>query len=301
MNSDLNPETKIPWGPRARCHTTSYTVTMPIRYTILGSGDTLGTPLAGCKCETCVHPQSKRYRFGLLIEMDDTKILVDPNPDLKWQCLDSKLELKDIDHILVTHQHSDHINGLGEFFYRRSKPTELWYGDYPLNHKLIEYWRYLEQEEIMTFNTYQPNVAFKLKPDIEILPLELNHGFPTCGFIVRHKGASLAVVTDTNAKLPPETIKALRGVDVLFADAFSENLEQVESVYAECNLPVPDLEKDWYHMTFSDILKLQQATGAKRTYAIHISRHVRPHKELIETYQTESFLIGSDGLRGACG
>ena len=70
-----------------------------IKCTILGSGDTLGTPIAGCSGPACLDPKSKRYRFGLLLEFDGLKILIDPNPDLKWQCLNSGFELKDIDHI----------------------------------------------------------------------------------------------------------------------------------------------------------------------------------------------------------
>ena len=62
------------------------------KITLLGSGDTLGTPLALCNCASCVdnNPKSKRTRFGLLIEHENKTILIDTNPDLKWQCLKSE-------------------------------------------------------------------------------------------------------------------------------------------------------------------------------------------------------------------
>lgn len=271
---------------------------MDIKYTILGSGDTLGTPVAGCMRPACLDSESKRYRFGLLIEINDTKILVDPNPDLKWQCIDNSLELKDIDHILVTHQHSDHVNGLGEFYHRRQIPTTLWYGKHPLNEKLIDYWRYLEREEVLQFKTYEAFTPFKLGGDIEVLPIELNHGFPTCGFIIMSGGKRVAIVTDTNAALSPVAREALASVDVVFCDAFSEDMEQVSGVYDDCGIAVPDLTNEWYHMTIPEAMELQVRTQAKKVYAIHISRHAAPHKELVERYQNEQFVIGFDGLTG---
>lgn len=274
-------------------------VTMSIKYTILGSGDTLGTPIAGCTKPACLDPGSKRYRFGLLFEIGDTKILIDPNPDIKWQCIDNDFELKDIDHILVTHQHSDHINGLGEFFFRRDIPTQLWYGKHPLNEKLIDYWRYLEREEVMEFKTYEAGKSFMLTDEIEVLPITLSHGFPTCGFVLRVGKKSVAIVTDTNPSLPKETLMALNSVDVLFCDTFSEDMEQITGVYDDCGIDVPDLSREWFHMTLPQVRALQKQVRADKVYTVHMSRHIRPHAELVNAYETRNFIIGYDGLCGA--
>ena len=270
--------------------------TMNIKYTVLGSGDTLGTPIAGCTKTACLDPGSKRYRFGLLFEIGDTKILIDPNPDLKWQCIDNRFELKDIDHILVTHQHSDHINGLGEFFYRRDTPTRLWYGKHPLNEELIDYWRYLEREEVMEFKTYEAGKAFMLTDKIEVLPIALNHGFPTCGFVLRVGKKSIAIVTDTNSALPKESLAALNDVDVLFCDTFSENMRQVASVYDDCGIDAPNLSTEWFHMTLPQVYALQKQVHARKVYTVHMSRHMRPHAELVSAYETPNFIIAYDGL-----
>lgn len=269
-----------------------------ISFTILGSGDTLGTPIAGCNCTTCLDAESKRYRFGILLTVNDSKILVDPNPDLKWQCIDNNLQLKDIDHVLVTHQHSDHINGLGEFFYRRPQATSLWYGKHPLNEKLIDYWRYLEREEVLEFKTYENYTPFMLADNVQVTPIELNHGFPACGFIVSDGMNRVAIVTDTNADLPEKTIQALDGVDVLFCDTFSEDYEQVAKVYKDCNIETPDLTNEWFHMTVDEVMELQKKCGAKKAYTVHMSRHMSPHSQLVQKYQTDTFIIGKDGLSG---
>jgi phosphoribosyl 1,2-cyclic phosphate phosphodiesterase len=267
-----------------------------IKCTILGSGDTLGTPIAGCKCVACLDPKSKRYRFGLLLEIDGLKILIDPNPDLKWECLNSNFELKDIDHIFVTHHHSDHINGLGEFFYRRPTPQVLWYGDNPLNHKLMNYWKYLEAEQVLEFRTFNNFEDIKLNENVTVLPIELNHGFPASGFIFKYGNAKIAIVTDTNEKLIRRTIESLKDVDVLFADTFSENKEQIEKVYIDCGIPTPDLDTEWFHMTINDVKDLKIKTGAKKVYTIHMSRHMDTQDNLVKKYQTDDFIIGYDNL-----
>ncbi len=266
--------------------------------TILGSGDTLGTPLAGCKRAACLDtdPKSRRYRFGLLLRLGETTILVDPNPDLKWQCLDNNFELKEIDHILVTHHHSDHINGLGEFFYRRAEPTKLWYGDHPLNHKLIDYWRYLESEQVLSFKTYQNYQPLTIGEGVQITPVELNHGFPASGFVVQWQGKKIGIVTDTNARLSQATLDTLWGADVLFVDTFSENLEQVSCVYEDCSIETPDLVAEWFHMTLPEVKELQAIVQARRVYTVHMSRHMAPHQQLAGQYQTDRFIIGFDGL-----
>lgn len=266
--------------------------------TILGSGDTLGTPIAGCNRPACVDtdPKSRRYRFGLLLRLGDTTILVDPNPDIKWQCLDNSFELKEVDHILVTHHHSDHVNGLGEFFYRRVLPTQLWYGDHPLNHKLIDYWRYLEREDVLSFKTFTDYQPFQIADDVVVTPIELSHGFPASGFVVTWQEKTIAIVTDTNANLSDQAIAALQNVDYLFIDTFSEDMQQVRGVYDDCGIDAPNLSDEWFHMTMSDVKQLQQEIGAKQVYTVHMSRHMSPHQSLVERYETDGFTIGYDGL-----
>ncbi len=268
------------------------------KITLLGSGDTLGTPLAGCNSASCVDTdsRSKRYRFGLLIEINGKKILIDTNPDLKWQCLQSNFELEEIDYILITHTHSDHLNGMGEFFYRRKVPTKTYYLDHPLIRKHIDHFRYLENEKILEFKQYKVHKSFKLNADITVTPVELSHNFPCCGFVIKTKDKKIGIVSDTNFNLPTETIEVLKGCDFLFVDAFSEDLEQVKKVYLDCGIDVPNLETEWFHMTFPETKKLQEVTQSKILYAIHLSRFVQPHKKLVEKYQTDNFIIGFDNL-----
>ncbi|MDQ3099489.1 MAG: MBL fold metallo-hydrolase [bacterium] len=268
------------------------------KITILGSGDTLGTPVAGCNNPSCIDedPKSKRFRFGLLLEIEGKKILIDTNPDLKWQCLQSGFELKDIDYLLISHTHSDHVNGMGEFFYRRPLPIPTYFPDHPLALKHMDYFRYLEREEVLSFIPYSNYEPFNLTDTIRVTPVDLNHGFPCSGFIIETGNTKIGVISDTNLKMSDKTMMALNNCDYLFADAFSEDIEQVKKVYIECGLEAPDLNSEWFHMTIPEAKQVQELTKSKKLYTMHMSRHMSPHKELVEKYQTDKFIIGFDNL-----
>lgn len=267
------------------------------KITLIGSGDTLGTPVYGSKQASDRDPKSKRFRFGVLIECAGKKILIDANPDLKWQCLNSKFELKGIDYILLTHSHSDHINGLGEFFYRRILPTECFHLNDPLTLGHIDYWRYLEKEKVISFREFEMSSEFYLSPEIKVKSVEMNHGFPCSGFVIEAEGKRVAIITDSNADLAKESIEALMGCNVALIDSFSENFEQVEQLYRDVGeKPPSDVRPGWFHMTIEESMELSQRINAGKAVSVHMSRYMAPHDELVAKYQTGKFLIGYDGL-----
>lgn len=269
-----------------------------MKITLIGSGDTLGTPVYGSNQASDMDPGSKRFRFGVLIECSGKKILIDANPDLKWQCLNSKFALKEVDHVLLTHSHSDHINGLGEFFYRRPEPTECFYINHPLTSRHIDYWRYLEREGVMKFTPFEVNSEFKLSSNIKIASVEMNHGFPCSGFVIESEGKKIAIITDSNANLPESSIGALMNCDVALIDTFSEDFEQVKKLYIDVNDTIPeDIKKDWYHMTIEESMALSKKLNSAQTISVHMSRYMAPHAELVGKYQTEKFIIGYDDLK----
>ncbi len=87
---------------------------MKIVCTILGCGASVGTPIIGCKCYVCVseNPKNIRKRSSILLEIDQTNILIDVGPDFKAQALEHKISA--IEAILFTHAHADHICGIDD-------------------------------------------------------------------------------------------------------------------------------------------------------------------------------------------
>ncbi len=97
--------------------------------TILGSGPSGGTPLIGCECAVCKsnNPKNKRRRSSILIEKNETKILIDTSPDLRQQALDN--DIKAVDAIFYSHAHADHTHGIDEvraFNYNADAPIETY-------------------------------------------------------------------------------------------------------------------------------------------------------------------------------
>ena len=82
---------------RAVLKSNEYDATMqawvPMRITLLGTGDATGTPVIGCDCPTCQDAhhggRRQRTRSAILVESDKGKVLIDTGPDLRAQLLES--------------------------------------------------------------------------------------------------------------------------------------------------------------------------------------------------------------------
>ncbi len=90
-----------------------------------GSGGSTGVPVIGCDCEVCrsESPCNKRLRPSGLLTIGDRKLLVDCGPDFREQAL--RYDLHQLDGVLLTHTHYDHIGGIDElriFFFRYEEP-----------------------------------------------------------------------------------------------------------------------------------------------------------------------------------
>jgi phosphoribosyl 1,2-cyclic phosphate phosphodiesterase len=98
---------------------------------MLGCGNSSGVPLIGCNCEVCRsdNPKNKRLRVSAYVETEGVKFLIDTSPDLRQQALSNNIT--QLDAILYTHEHADHIHGLDDlrpFNYLRDGSLPV-YGD----------------------------------------------------------------------------------------------------------------------------------------------------------------------------
>ena len=85
-----------------------------MKLTLLGTGTSQGVPTIGCRCEVCLSQDShdKRLRTSAMVEVEGRRIIIDCGPDFREQML--RANLREIDAILLTHEHKDHTGGLDD-------------------------------------------------------------------------------------------------------------------------------------------------------------------------------------------
>ena len=82
---------------------------MEIRY--LGTGGAEGFPSIFCQCEACrkvrtLLGKNVKTRSCTLID----QVMIDLSPDIFSQCINSHVDLSEVNHLVFTHSHSDHLN-----------------------------------------------------------------------------------------------------------------------------------------------------------------------------------------------
>jgi len=99
-----------------------------LKITFLGTGTSSGVPMIGCDCEVCTstNKKDKRLRSSILVESENTSLVVDTTPDFRYQML--RADVKHLDAIIFTHPHKDHIAGLDDvraFNFFSGKPMNV--------------------------------------------------------------------------------------------------------------------------------------------------------------------------------
>jgi phosphoribosyl 1,2-cyclic phosphate phosphodiesterase len=85
-----------------------------VKVTILGSGTSTGVPRIGNEWGACdpSDPRNRRSRASIVVEHEDTRILVDTSPDMREQLLAA--DVGRIDAVIWTHDHADHCHGIDD-------------------------------------------------------------------------------------------------------------------------------------------------------------------------------------------
>jgi phosphoribosyl 1,2-cyclic phosphate phosphodiesterase len=199
-----------------------------MKFTLLGTGTSVGVPMIGCHCETCTSTDSRdrRLRTGLLVEHAEHRLLVDISADFRQQALRAGLEK--LDALLITHCHADHVFGLDDI-----RPINFKYGAVPL-YASATTWRDLRR--VFAYIFERKHVGASVGGGLpQLTPHEIAAPFETCGLhitpfpVIHGKGevtgfrftdgrATAAFVTDCN-EIPPASLAQLRGLDLLILDA----------------------------------------------------------------------------------
>lgn len=249
-----------------------------MRITILGTGTSQGVPVIGCNCEVCTSddPRDNRLRCSILIEKDDRQVIVDTGPDFRQQCL--RYDIADVDALLFTHAHKDHIAGFDELrsiYFRRRSPIPFW--------ATAATYKQLEAEFHYFFSGNYPGRpelnyhAFSGTEQLDVLgfrvqPIPVLHGkMPVHGFRID----DFAYVTDVN-HIPEESYQYLQNLDVLILSALR---------------PQPH----YSHFTLDEALAEIDKLQPKKAYLTHISHLLGRHDE-VEATLPPHVKLAHDGL-----
>ena len=194
--------------------------------TLLGTGDTTGTPTPKCDCDTCRYAREigvERTRFSVHIrnERTDESLLVDASPDFRYQFLTHDVPLPDA--ILVSHIHFDHLDGLGNA-YRLVDDIPVFAADetdpttgQSVAETVSEKYHYLDTITVRPRSPFEPFEAC----GFEVTLVHVEHPPLLCyGLRVEdpETGTKLSISGDTNYGIAPASRDVLRDPDLLFAD-----------------------------------------------------------------------------------
>ncbi len=237
-----------------------------MKVTFLGTGTSQGIPVIGCNCPVCTssNPKDKRLRVSIMVEWDDLRLVVDVGPDFRQQML--AVGGHEIDAILVTHEHNDHVAGLDDvrpFNFRYDK-------DMPI-YALPRVIKNLEKrfDYVFSSNPYPgaPRIIpYSVEANQDILiknkhiqSIEILHGkLPILGF----RFGAFAYLTDVKT-IPSASFEQLKKLDVLTISALHRN-------------------EHHSHLTLEESLAFAKKIGAKKTYLTHFSHLMGRHTDLLE-------------------
>lgn len=253
-----------------------------MKVTFLGTGTSQGIPVITCNCVVCqsTDHRNKRLRVSVLLEMGDKTIVIDSGPDFRYQML--RANVKDLDAILYTHEHKDHVAGLDDirpFNYLLKKNIDI-YATERVQQALKREFSYIFAEvhypglPQIDMHTISDEI-FKIGKT-SIIPLNIMHyKLPILGFRVH----DFTYITDAKT-ISEETIEKIKGTKVLVVNALQH-------------------EEHISHFTLKEAVDFAQKIGAEMTYLTHISHNLGLHEE-VEKELPKNIKLAYDGLSIFC-
>jgi len=197
-----------------------------LEITFLGTGTSHGIPMIGCSCPVCTSadPRDKRNRAAAVVRLpaagpaNGRVILIDTPPELRLSAI--ALGLRQVDAVLFTHGHADHILGMDDLrrFNNLLDGTIDCYADADTVATLRRVFGYAERPYD---NPDRPSVTFSALDGpadvcgVTVTPVPLMHGRRR---ILGYRIGDFAYCTDCSA-IPAASRPLLEGLELLVLGA----------------------------------------------------------------------------------
>ena len=231
--------------------------------TFLGTGTSSGVPMIGCSCEVCISSdlKDKRLRSSILVQTNNTTIVIDTTPDFRYQML--REGVKQLDAVVFTHPHKDHIAGLDDvraYNFFSQAPIDVYANDLTQEALRKEFSYVFAEKKYPGVPDIRLN-AISDEPfiigDILIIPIPVLHlKMPVLGF----RFGKFTYITDANY-IGTEALEKIRGSEVLVLNALRQ-------------------EKHISHFSLSEAKELAKGLGIPATYFTHISHQMGKHADV---------------------
>ncbi|MCK4663337.1 MAG: MBL fold metallo-hydrolase [Bacteroidales bacterium] len=249
-----------------------------MKITFLGTGTSQGIPVIACQCEVCKSENifDNRLRASILIKIDGKTIVIDTGPDFRQQML--REDVRNLDAVLVTHEHKDHIAGLDDirsFNYLQNKPMDIFAESRVLEALKREYAYVFAKEKypgIPEVKLHEiENKEFNVN-GIKILPIRVMHRkLPVFGFRIKN----FTYISDANY-ISEEEKQKIKGSKIIVLNALRK-------------------EKHISHFSLSEAVSLIKELNPEKAYLTHISHKMGLHND-IQKELPENIMLSYDGL-----
>jgi phosphoribosyl 1,2-cyclic phosphate phosphodiesterase len=199
---------------------------------------------ARCKKDVCrlslTDHKHNRTRSSILIEYNGKYILVDVSADFREQTLRERVPR--IDAVLITHCHSDHINGIPDIrSYNDPSPHALdFYGSAESMNAIEQSFSYIFSAKtfvgggIPRLALHEAKAQFQLF-GLPIVPIPVVHG--TLQGCLGYRIGNIGYIPDVKS-IPETSMRALSNLDCLILDCLRDTREHSTHVIMEESLRI---------------------------------------------------------------